>query len=129
MNMKRILAVLTALAMILALAGCSGSGETAAETGATAAPTAEAEAVPTASETDTDIASQLQYLVDEGVIAQDTLDAIVTYMETNGLTLSNGMGGEMPEGQQDGNAPEKPDGEQSGNAPEKPDGEQSGNAP
>ena len=111
MNMKRILAVLTALAMILALAGCSGSGETAAETGATAAPTAEAEAVSTASETDTDIASQLQYLVDEGVIAQDTLDAIVTYMETNGLTLSNGMGGEMPEGQQDGSAPEMPSGE------------------
>ena len=132
MNMKRILAVLTALAMILALAGCSGSGETAAETGATAAPTAEAEAVSTASETDTDIASQLQYLVDEGVIAQDTLDAIVTYMETNGLTLSNGMGGEMPEmpnGEQSGDAPEKPDGEQSGDVPEKPDGEQSGDVP
>ncbi len=131
MNMKRILAVITALAMILALAGCSGSGETA-ETEATAAPTAEAETVSTASETESDIASQLQYLVDDGVIAQNTLDAIVTYMEANGLTLSNGPGGEMPdmpEGQQSGSVPEMPDGEQGGNAPEMPDGEQSGSAP
>ena len=110
MKIKRILAVATAIAMIFALTASFGY----------------------AAETDSDAGERLQYLADEGVISQDTLDAIVAYLDANGISLTDSMGGgapEKPDGEPNGGAPEKPDGEPNGGAPEKPDGEAGGGAP
>lgn len=147
MKMKRFLAAGTALAMMLTLAGCSGGTQAASEStkAATqaAAQTAATEAAAELGEISFDISEQLQYLVDESVISQETLDAIVTYMEENDLSLMDGMGtgqmpggsapegfdGTMPEGMQGGDVPAKPDGEQNGDAPEMPSGAQNSDMP
>ena len=77
-----------------------------------------------------------QTLVDEGIISEDTMNAIQQYIQENrpDMPEGNGQSGgapEMPNGEQPGDAPEKPDGEQpgSGSAPEKPDGERPSDAP
>ena len=109
-KIKRALAVATAIAMIFALTASFGYAE----------------------EADSDAGERLQYLADEGVISQDTLDAIVAYLDANGISLSDGMGGDAPQkpdGEQGGDMPEKPDGEPNGDMPEKPDGEPGGDAP
>ncbi len=113
-KIKRTLAVATAVAMIFALTASFGY----------------------AAEADSDAGDRLQYLADEGVISQDTLDAIVAYLDANGISLSDGMGGDMPQmpdgeppEKPDGEAPQKPDGEPNGDAPEKPNGEQGGDMP
>ena len=109
-KIKRTLAVATAIAMIFTLTASFCYAE----------------------EADSDAGERLQYLADEGVISQDTLDAIVAYLDANGISLTDGMGGDMPEkpdGEPNGDAPQKPDGEPNGEAPQKPDGEPGGDAP
>ena len=109
-KIKRALAAATAIAMIFALTASLGYAE----------------------EPDFDAGERLQYLADEGVISQDTLDAIVAYLDANGISLSDGMGGgapEKPDGEPGGDAPQKSDGEPNGDMPEKPDGEQGGDMP
>ena len=87
----------------------------------------------------------LQDLVTQGIISQETLDAINAYLESSRPEMPDGQSSdaapEKPDGGQsdasatEGNdkpdaAPEKPEGEQSDtSAPEKPDGDQGGSAP
>ena len=147
MKMKRFFAAGTALAMMLTLAGCSGGTQAASESteaaAQAAAQTVATEAAAELGEISFDISEQLQYLVDESVISQETLDAIVTYMEENDLSLMDGMSagqmpggsvpegfdGTMPEGVQGGDVPEMPSGAQDGEMPEMPSGAQDGEMP
>ena len=84
--------------------------------GCLTAASAEATAVPAAQSPE----SGLQTLVDEGLISQETLTAIMNYMKENQPA--------MPDGQQSGgNPPAMPDGQQSGgDPPAMPDGQQPG---
>ena len=62
---------------------------------------------------------RLQVLVEKGIISQETLEAILTYLEANQPEAPQGQGAEQP--------PEKPDGQQPGNdgdAPQMPEGQQ-----
>ena len=62
---------------------------------------------------------RLQVLVEKGIISQETLEAILAYLEANPS--------EMPQGENTQQSPEKPDGRQPGNdgdAPQMPDGQQ-----
>ena len=77
----------------------------------------------------------LQVLVDEGIISQETLDAILKFMEENRPELPDGTDGsqfgtppEKPDGAQDG-APQMPGGQKPDGMPEMPGGGQSGNMP
>ncbi len=99
--MKRLLSIF--LSFIMAL-GCL------------TAASAEATAVPAAQSPE----SGLQTLVDEGLISQETLTAILNYMKENQPA--------MPDGQQPGGDPSAmPDGQQpGGDPPAMPDGQQSG---
>ena len=104
--MKRILA--TAMALTLTLS-CFG-GTLAEESGA--AP--DRPAVETSSQEE-----RLQILVEKGIISQETLEAILAYLEANPS--------EMPQGENTQQSPEKPDGRQPGNdgdAPQMPEGQQ-----
>lgn len=130
--MKRTLRMITVLALVLALC-CV----TAAATGNDASQ-ADGDK-PSASQNDMTPpqggGAELQVLVEQGIISQDTLDAILKFMEENRPALPEGDDGqngnppEKPDGQQSGNAPQMPDGQQPGNAPQMPNGQQSGNAP
>ena len=124
--MKKFISVLLICTMVFSLAGCS-STSTATETAEATA--GDAQVADTVSASSSDIAEKLQVLVDNDVISEETLSAIVAYMEENGLELSSGQAPEMPDGEGSGSTSEKPDGENSGSAPEMPDGENSGNAP
>ena len=131
--MKRTLRMITVLALVLALccvtAAATGSDESQAGGDK-----------PSASQNDMTPPqgggeAELQVLVEQGIISQDTLDAILKFMEENRPALPEGDNGqngtppEKPDGQQSGNAPQMPDGQQPGNAPQMPDGQQPGNAP
>ena len=77
----------------------------------------------------------LQVLVDEGIISQETLDAILKFMEENRPELPDGTDGsqfgtppEKPDGAQ-GGAPQMPGGQKSDGMPEMPGDGQSGNMP
>ena len=62
---------------------------------------------------------RLQVLVEKGIISQETLEAILTYLEANPS--------EKPQGENTQQPPEKPDGQQPGNdgdAPQMPEGQQ-----
>lgn len=131
--MKRTLRMITVLALVLALC-CV----TAAATGSDASQAGGDK--PSASQNDMTPpqgggGAELQVLVEQGIISQDTLDAILKFMEENRPALPEGDNGqngtppEKPDGQQSGNAPQMPDGQQPGNAPQMPDGQQPGNAP
>ena len=118
--MKRILA--TAMALTLTLS-CFG-GTLAEESGA--AP--DRPAVETSTQ-----AERLQVLVEKGIISQETLEAILTYLEANQPEAPQGQGAqqppEKPEGQQPGNDGDKsqgqpPQGGLSGDAPQMPAGQQ-----
>ena len=94
--MKRTMALTLTLALALgcpalAMADGTGTGSTdgAAPDGATSM----------------SASTGLQALVDEGIISQETLDAITAYLEANQSGMQGGEGG---------NPPAKPDGEQSG---------------
>ena len=104
--MKRILA--TAMALTLTL---SCFGGTLAEESGTAP---DRPAVETSAQ-----GERLQVLVEKGIISQETLEAILTYLEANQPEAPQGQGAEQP--------PEKPDGQQPGNdgdAPQMPEGQQ-----
>ena len=77
----------------------------------------------------------LQVLVDEGIISQETLDAILKFMEENRPELPDGTDGnqlgdppEKPDGAQ-GGTPQMPGGQKPDGAPEMPGDGQSGNMP
>ena len=114
--MKRILAILVAMIMLL---------------GSLTVASAEA----TAPEQQKEPTDSLQTLVDQGIISEETLEAIQKYMEENRPDQFAGQSGTAPEkpdgDSQSSNAPEKPDSDsQNSNAPEKPDGDnQNGNVP
>ena len=118
--MKRTMALTLTLALALgcpALAMADGTGSGAPDG---AAP--EGASSMSASE-------GLQALVDEGIISQETLDAITAYLEANRGDMGNmgGMqGGEGGAGGEGGNPPAKPDGEQSGSSAPEQSGAQSG---
>lgn len=104
--MKRILAAAMALTLTLS---CFG-GALAEESGT--AP--DRPAVETSAQ-----GERLQVLVEKGIISQETLEAILTYLEANQPEAPQGQGAEQP--------PEKPDGQQPGNdgdAPQMPEGQQ-----
>ena len=117
--MKRILALLLTLVMIL-----SGLSAATAENGAPEGTAGRWE-------------EGLQTLVEQGIIGQETLEAMEKYMEENrpaqpeGVPGGNQGGGapEMPQGGQNSSAPEMPQGGQNGSAPEMPQGGQNGSAP
>ena len=130
--MKRTLRMITVLALVLALCcvTAAATGNDASQAGSDK---------PSASQNDMTPpqggGAELQVLVEQGIISQDTLDAILKFMEENRPALPEGDNGqngnppEKPDGQQSGNAPQMPDGQQAGNAPQMPDGQQPGNAP
>ena len=104
--MKRILAAAMALTLTL-----SCFGGTLAEESGTAP---DRPAVETSAQ-----GERLQVLVEKGIISQETLEAILTYLEANQPEAPQGQGAEQP--------PEKPDGQQPGNdgdAPQMPEGQQ-----
>ena len=104
--MKRILA--TAMALTLTL---SCFGGTLAEESGTAP---DRPAVETSAQ-----GERLQVLVEKGIISQETLEAILAYLEANPS--------EKPQGENTQQPPEKPDGQQPGNdgdAPQMPEGQQ-----
>ncbi len=118
--MKRILAAAMALTLTLS---CFG-GALAEESGA--AP--DRPAVETSSQEE-----RLQILVEKGIISQETLEAILTYLKANQPEAPQGQGAEQPpekpEGQQPGNDGDKsqgqpPQGGPSGDAPQMPEGQQ-----
>ncbi len=121
--MKKVLAM--TLALSISCMSCAFADEA---TSTNSAPAAETMTMP----------SGLQDLVTQGIISQETLDAINTYLESSRPEMPDGQSGESapakPDGEQSDtdkpdSAPEKPEGDQSGSAPEKPEGDQSGSAP
>ncbi len=124
--MKRILAVFMAITLLLgSVVGAIAEGNAN---------------MPMAS-----LSENLQILVEQGIVSQETLDNIVAFLEANPSDeFAGGDAGQAPakpDGQPSGNAPEMPSGDSGtqppempsgqagGNPPEKPDGESSGNAP
>ena len=97
--MKRTLAMLLALMMIL-------SGLTAAMAEGAAVQPATGSQPLTGNRPE----DALQTLVEQGIISEDTLTAILKYMEENRPTQPDGQ----PNGNQNGQAPEIPNGEQNG---------------
>ncbi len=97
----------------------------------------------TADKSATSVADNLQILVENGIVSQETLENIIAFLEANpseAAQPSDGSVPEKPDGQFSGSAPdmpggngsqppEKPDGQAGGEPPEKPDGQPSGSAP
>ena len=104
--MKRILAAAMALTLTLSCFGGALAEESDAAPDRPAAETSSQE-------------ERLQVLVEKGIISQETLEAILAYLEANQPEAPQGQGAEQP--------PEKPDGQQPGNdgdAPQMPEGQQ-----
>ena len=104
--MKRILAAAMALTLTLSCFGGALAEESDAAPDRPAAETSSQE-------------ERLQVLVEKGIISQETLEAILTYLEANQPEAPQGQGAEQP--------PEKPDGQQPGNdgdTPQMPEGQQ-----
>lgn len=127
--MKRTFRIITALALVLTL--CCVTAAAAQPESTDSRPSG----FPDAGMMPQDNGEALQILVDEGIISQETLDAILKFMEGNRPELPDGTDGNQP-----GNPPEKPDGAQGGapqmpggqkpdGAPEMPGNRQSGSAP
>ncbi len=74
------------------------------------------------------VEQELQILVEKGIISQETLDAILKYVEENRPELPDGAPNQQ-NGEQLGSMPQTPDGNQPGNPPEKPEGNDFSNAP
>lgn len=131
--MKRTLRMITVLALVLALCcvTAAATGSDASQAGGDKPSASQNDMTPPQGGGE----AELQALVEQGIISQDTLDAILKFMEKNRPALPEGDNGqngtppEKPDGRQSGNAPQMPDGQQPGNAPQMPDGQQSGNAP
>lgn len=126
--MKHTLRMITVLALVLALCcvTAAAAGIETSQSGGSDRPAASQDAM-TPPQGDGQPGNDLQILVEQGIISQDTLDAILKFMEENRPELPEGDNNQN--GAQPGNAPEKPDGQQPGNAPEMPNGQQSGDAP
>lgn len=126
--MKHTLRMITVLALVLALCcvTAAAAGTETSQSGGSDRPAASQDAM-TPPQGDGQPGNDLQVLVEQGIISQDTLDAILKFMEENRPELPEGDNNQN--GAQPGNAPEKPDGQQLGNAPEMPNGQQSGDAP
>ena len=126
--MKHTLRMITVLALVLALCcvTAAAAGTETSQSGGSDRPAASQDAM-TPPQGDGQPGNDLQVLVEQGIISQDTLDAILKFMEENRPELPEGDNNQN--GAQPGNAPEKPDGQQPGNAPEMPNGQQPGNAP
>lgn len=126
--MKHTLRMITVLALVLALCcvTAAAAGTETSQSGGSDRPAASQDAM-TPPQGDGQSGNDLQVLVEQGIISQDTLDAILKFMEENRPELPEGDNNQN--GAQPGNAPEKPDGQQPGNAPEMPNGQQPGNAP
>lgn len=126
--MKHTLRMITVLALVLALCcvTAAAAGTETSQSGGSDRPAASQDAM-TPPQGDGQPGNDLQVLVEQGIISQDTLDAILKFMEENRPELPEGDNNQN--GAQPGNAPEKPDGQQPGNAPEMPNGQQSGDAP
>ena len=104
--MKRILATAMALTLTLSCFGGALAEESDAAPDRPAAETSSQE-------------ERLQVLVEKGIISQETLEAILAYLEANPS--------EKPQGENTQQPPEKPDGQQPGNdgdAPQMPEGQQ-----
>ena len=131
--MKRTLRMITVLALVLALCcvTAAATGSDASQAGGDKPSASQNDMTPPQGGGE----AELQALVEQGIISQDTLDAILKFMEENRPALPDGDNGqngnppEKPNGQQPGNAPQMPNGQQPGNAPQMPDGQQPGNAP
>ena len=126
--MKHTLRMITVLALVLALCCVTAAavGTETSQSGGSDRPAASQDAM-TPPQGDGQPGNDLQILVEQGIISQDTLDAILKFMEENRPELPEGDNNQN--GAQPGNAPKKPDGQQPGNAPEMPNGQQSSNAP
>lgn len=126
--MKHTLRMITVLALVLALCcvTAAAAGTETSQSGGSDRPAASQDDM-TPPQGDGQPGNDLQVLVEQGIISQDTLDAILKFMEENRPELPEGDNNQN--GAQPGNAPEKPDGQQPGNAPEMPNGQQSSNAP
>ena len=126
--MKHTLRMITVLALVLALCcvTAAAAGTETSQSGGSDRPAASQDAM-TPPQGDGQPGNDLQILVEQGIISQDTLDAILKFMKENRPELPEGDNNQT--GAQPGNAPEKPDGQQPGNAPEMPNGHQSGDAP
>lgn len=131
--MKRTLRMITVLALVLALCcvTAAATGSDASQAGGDKPSASQNDMTPPQGGGE----AELQALVEQGIISQDTLDAILKFMEENRPALPEGDNGqngtppEKPDGQQSGNAPQMPNGQQPGNAPQMPDGQQPGDAP
>lgn len=126
--MKHTLRMITVLALVLALCcvTAAAAGTETSQSGGSDRPAASQDDM-TPPQGDGQPGNDLQVLVEQGIISQDTLDAILKFMEENRPELPEGDNNQN--GAQPGNAPEKPDGQQPGNAPEMPNSQQSSNAP
>ena len=110
--MRRNLAVILAAALSLSMAGCGA----ASSTGSTTAAQSESETgegstemTEAATEAAISLLARLQELTDNNVIDQDTLDAIIAYIEANNIQLDFDDAGMKPDGGS-GEAPaDKPD--------------------
>ena len=71
----------------------------------------------------------LSDLVAQGIITQETADAITAYLTENPITPPDGQPGGAPDGQQPGEAPSGDNAQQPGNAPSGENGQQSSDAP
>ena len=118
--MKHTLRMITVLALVLALCcvTAAAAGTETSQSGGSDRPAASQDAM-TPPQGDGQPGNDLQVLVEQGIISQDTLDAILKFMEENRPELPEGDNNQN--GAQPGNAPEKPDGQQPGSAPEMPD--------
>lgn len=115
--MKYTFRIITAFALVLALS-CITAAAAQPE-----APGSSPSELPGTGMMPQDNEEYLQVLVDEGIISQETLEAILKFMEGYRPELPDDLGGSQP-----GNFPEKPDGTQGG-APQMPGGQQGEGAP
>lgn len=139
--MKRTFRIITALALVLALSCVTAAAAQPEASGSRPSELPDTGMMPQ------DSGEYLQVLVDEGIISQETLEAILKFMEeyrpelpedTDGSQPGNfpekpdGMQGgapQMPDGQKPEGAPDMSDGGQNGSAPQMPDGQQPGTPP
>jgi hypothetical protein len=135
--MRRNLAVILAAALSLSMAGCGA----ASSTGSTTAAQSESETgegstemTEAATEAAISLLARLQELTDNNVIDQDTLDAIIAYIEANNIQLDfddagmkpDGGSGEAPADKPEGGSGEAPDGKPEGGSGEALDGKPEG---
>lgn len=115
--MKHTLRMITILALVLALCcvTAAAAGTETSQSGGSDRPAASPDAM-TPPQGDGQPGNDLQVLVEQGIISQDTLDAILKFMEENRPELPEGDNNQN--GAQPGSAPQMPNGQQPGSAPD-----------